>query len=849
MKKVFMFSLLVAMIVALGAGQVFSYLVPQDDSQVKYFYVFGPDGNSEWGAEDHELTLYIDVPQDEVEDVVVRVYDPDVGGVKDWRSNSDNPWDTATEFSVSGAKVLDKKEFGSGDYNRDYYQFGPYKKTQGEKVGDAYRFSITAKGIKGDDANLFKVEVSPESAATFSYNITFRLLPIEGENMYFYPEIPAGTDGIIVDNYDLDKEGGMSALFDPATSEAYAINDSESGKWSQTAVPIKTDAAHRLDYVITKSTQRQAHAGLKITDSKGTALPIYFRKKAEPVTVVAQKPAPKTAPKPKPVPKPVAKPAPKPAPKPKPEPPKEGLKCNTFTFDARSSYDVDKQDLSFVWDFGDGQMSTESVATHVYDTAGEYTVSLTVKDDSGMVCDTASAAQTIEVNTPPTAAFAADTLACVGQAIAFDASSTTDNAVEQVSYMWNFGDGIQADGQKVSKVYEKGGLYKVTLAVDDNAGSTCSTDNVQQTVRINTPPVANAGEDISMCLKSQDEPYKVMLNAGRSKDADGNDLVYAWDFGDGITGRGVQSTHVYAKGGTYTAKVTISDESGSACSANSDTVMIDLSRSPIANAGDDANICLGDTVDLDGTASVGGDGEALAYTWDFGDGITDTGAKPRHKYAKGGKYKVTLNVDNGKGTGCSEDSDSLDVVVNSQPTVALEDVGMYCVGDTVALNASGSRDADGDSLDYAWDFGDGATTDGGSRISHKYAKGGTYKVSVVGNDGQGFSCSSASASIAAKINTPPVADAGPNLACCVGEKTMFEGSGSTDADGNTLTYVWDFGDGASAKGAKVSHVYVKSGEYKVSLTVNDNSGTSCNSSVDSFVATVNEKPVPVIKIR
>lgn len=77
--------------------------------------------------------------------------------------------------------------------------------------------------------------------------------------------------------------------------------------------------------------------------------------------------------------------------------PKRTSKWNEFTFDATKSYDPDKQKLSFCWDFGDGATSNEPVTRHAYTIQGDYTVTLTVKDDSGLTCDTAMAQQIIKV--------------------------------------------------------------------------------------------------------------------------------------------------------------------------------------------------------------------------------------------------------------------------------------------------------------------------------------------------------------------------------------------------------------------------------------------------------------------
>ncbi|MCM8778659.1 MAG: PKD domain-containing protein, partial [Candidatus Omnitrophica bacterium] len=93
------------------------------------------------------------------------------------------------------------------------------------------------------------------------------------------------------------------------------------------------------------------------------------------------------------------------------------------------------------------------------------------------------------------------------------------------------------------------------------------------------------------------------------------------------------------------------------------------------------------------------------------------------------------------------------------------------------------------------------------------------------------------------------ADAGENLVCCVGVENIFDASASLDPDGDVLSYFWDFGDGTKGEGVKVKHSYTQPGTYSVILTVRDNSGTRCDSAVDSFVVNVGKEPVPVIKVR
>ena len=198
---------------------------------------------------------------------------------------------------------------------------------------------------------------------------------------------------------------------------------------------------------------------------------------------------------------------------------------------------------------------------------------------------------------------------------------------------------------------------------------------------------------------------------------------------------------------------------------------------------------------------------------------------------------------------CPPSRDSRVVTVNSTPTVSINALDAVCLGNKVNFDASSAMDSDGDTLEYYWSFGDGSILRAGPKVTHEYKQGGTYRVSVIVDDGRGSTCSTATAQASIKVNTPPVADAGPNLSCCVDRTTEFNASASTDPDGDHLSYTWDFGDGTNTSGAVVHHTYTKSGSYNVSLNIDDNSETACSKSTAGFSAGVNASPVPVINIK
>ena len=136
---------------------------------------------------------------------------------------------------------------------------------------------------------------------------------------------------------------------------------------------------------------------------------------------------------------------------------------------------------SYAWNFGDSSAGSGSSVSHAYQTAGVYTVVLTVTDAAGHI---ASASNAITVTSPLSASFTyAPSTPAPLTSVQFTASATGGTA--PYSYSWDFGDGTTGTGASASHSYLLPGTYTVTLTVVDSNGlTTTASTTVTVTVSV-----------------------------------------------------------------------------------------------------------------------------------------------------------------------------------------------------------------------------------------------------------------------------------------------------------------------------------------------------------------------------
>lgn len=147
-------------------------------------------------------------------------------------------------------------------------------------------------------------------------------------------------------------------------------------------------------------------------------------------------------------------------------------------------------------------------------------------------------------------------------------------------------------------------------------------------------------------------PLDIVFDGAASTDPDGDTITYSWDFGDGTTSTSITGTHTYGAVGNYTVSLTVNDgQLNSIPFTQSVTVSdtVQVNNAPIASAAvtpSTGNAPL--TVTFDGTGSIDPDGDAIDYSWDFGDGTTSTAKSGTHTYTSAGNYTVSLVVNDGQ---------------------------------------------------------------------------------------------------------------------------------------------------------------------------------------------------------
>jgi len=413
-----------------------------------------------------------------------------------------------------------------------------------------------------------------------------------------------------------------------------------------------------------------------------------------------------------------------------------------------------------------------------------------------------------------------------------------------------------------SRNKEISGISAEYLNSEDGSTLTAPVFTINETsfVKLSAPanqtPTSNAGPD-----QSVNEGDHVILDGSLSSDFDGDLLTYMWTSPSGITLSSATNQKPTFSAPEVTAdtdfifSLVVNDGT---IDSPADLVTITVKQAnkvPAANAGDDQSVLKGTLVMLSGSASSDPDGDPLTYQWTAPSGITLSSAtvdKPTFTAPEvfaDTDFLFSLVVSDG-----TVDSPADEVVitvkpVNVAPVANAGDDQSVDEGDLVTLDGSGSSDPDSDPLTFTWTAPDGIILNldipsNPSFTAPNVDADTDYTFSLVVNDGTADSpADEVTIKVKAVVaNQPPVANAGDDQSLFEGDLGTLDGSGSSDPDGDPLTYQWTAPDGITLNLAIPSNPTFTAPEvdadtdYTFLLVVND--GT-VDSPADEVTITVN----------
>jgi PKD repeat protein len=436
--------------------------------------------------------------------------------------------------------------------------------------------------------------------------------------------------------------------------------------------------------------------------------------------------------------------------------------------------DPDGDPVTYAWDFGDGQTSTQEDPVHAYGTHGAKQVRLTVRDNRGG--ETTTPASTVQVNALPVAnanilnqsseAGQKFNTPLVGQSFVFSSQAipaalggpqpgSSDLNGSITSYAWDLdnngtyetagGTNSQCVGCIGHPGYPTAGQRTVGLRVTDNNAATATKT---LTFRVNSAPVPGFIFDPQTPAVNKPVQFSSTSRGGAPGAEDEHEaLTYAWDFdGNGTTDSTVPNpTRTFTTPGTRSVKLRVTD-TGGITREISRPVLVQLSTPNAAFSSSPGSPLPGEPVTFTSTSSPSEPAKQITNVeWDFNyDRNTGTftpdavGTRATHTFPTPGVKTVAIRATEGPAGGFDIELGTVTVNAPPQASFSVAPESAF-VGDPVTL-ASSSYDPDGRLERQDWDLdNDGQFDDASAAVvpAARFASAGTYPLKLRVTDSRG----------------------------------------------------------------------------------------------------------------
>ncbi|WEK37625.1 MAG: PKD domain-containing protein [Candidatus Pseudobacter hemicellulosilyticus] len=448
--------------------------------------------------------------------------------------------------------------------------------------------------------------------------------------------------------------------------------------------------------------------------------------------------------------------------------------------------------VSWQWDFGDGTFSSDQNPEHTYRNAGNFNVSLRIRNSNG--CEkTLTQTNYISLQEGVKADFSFSTPNnCKPPAqIKFTNRSTGTGTL---TYEWQFGDGNTSTDPSPTHSYAATGSYTVKLYVRNSTGC---VDSLIKTNAINIGTVtSNFSAPATICAGTPASFTNTSTPIPASA---------VWRFSDGTTLTDINAEKVFTTAGNYTVKLV--NDFGACKDSITKPIQVLAKLSSTFSSTNNTGCSAPHTVNF----TVQTPGGQATYKWLFGDGGSSTDPNPQHAYRDTGSYTVTLITFNA--AGCPDTLVKKDFVKIQVPEISIENLPLEgCIPyrfkpqikvKTIDPIAS-----------YTWYFGDGSSATGLSPL-HEYTQPGTYAVRLEYTTQSGCQ-GTIQAKDSVKVGSKPNADfsLNPPLTCA---STTVAFTDLTTGAGRIDKWLWQFGDGGSSAQKNPGHLYQDTGTFNVRL--------------------------------
>lgn len=429
--------------------------------------------------------------------------------------------------------------------------------------------------------------------------------------------------------------------------------------------------------------------------------------------------------------------------------------CSSQSVDfvnASTSYD---NNLTYFWDFGDGNTSTASNPSHSYASSGDFLVCLTATNATGcseQICD--------NLNFQPLVAdFEADNTykSCPLPPLI---SNFTDLSTNATSWYWDFGDNANSGLQNPSHSYSQTGYYTVCLTITNDIGcsdTACKTDYI-----IVDGPSGTFTADVTSGCADLEVQFIVESE---------NAFKYTYDFGDGFvvdslaTGDSDTITYTYTNGGTFSPLVLVEDVSGCQIPVLGSSIYVEDIITDFAATINE--VCEDADTPIDFIVAFTNPSSVISVEWEFPGSNTPaaSGTDPTGIiYNQPGYYDVVLNVTT---TFCQTTitKDSF-IYVHPKPITNFSvSPSSACSFETLSFEDQSSVPEDS-IVSWNWVVDNNIFTD--TSFTYQFTSPGDYVVTL--ETTSSFGCVSNFEQTVSIFENPEV-DAGENVFLCQGENT------------------------------------------------------------------------------